>query len=199
LFFLREIIMSLKKILLVFFTVGIILWGGVSIARTVIAYDIFVPFDTEMNFKADYRDGILFHNVYLYADLAVYALAGYVLMIFSGVILFLRERKENFKSRAWIMMAAILFALSIPYEVFAGYASSKLSFAIFSGGLRDFGSEIVKDNFLKLFTDTNIQIWATLSKLSAYTAVLVLVVKPLDGLPKNEIESCDKEPGNENS
>lgn len=190
--------MTLKKILLTLLVSGIILRCGVGIARSVIAFDIFVPFDTELTLKPSYNSAILFQNVYLYSSLWIYSIAGFVAMLIPAVILFLREKKEILINKGWLIMAAILFFLFIPYEIYSGILNAELSKAIFMEGLRDFGSEVIQDNFMKLFNTPNLRIWAVLSNLSLYTAVLMLVWRPLDGKADIFDKNCRGADENEN-
>ena len=183
--------MKFNKVLVILFGTSLILWLGVMVARNIIAYDIFQPFDAALQFKADYEFSIIFHNVYLYTALAIYSTIGYIVFAITGSILSLSNRKY-YKERSWLFLASIFFFLALPFQVFAIYSDTMLSFAIFFDGVRDFNHSVIQNNFLELFKNGKLQIWASLSMLCNITAVIILLYKPFNGF---EIEEEEIEPG----
>ncbi len=179
--------MKINKPLLIVFVLGVLMWAGVMLSRTVIAYDIFIPFDPDLNLKDSYSPGILFHSIYLYSSLAIYSAIGYILMILSGAIIGFRQ-KTFWKEKAWLFMAGVLFIIAIPFNIYKIFADFTLSMAIFNDGLRDFSSAIIQENFLTFYKKTGLQIWGTLSNLLTLTAIIILVFKPLNGFAKKEEE-----------
>lgn len=171
--------MKTKKLFVSLLYLGFIVWFGASFCRTIIAYDLFVPFSPDMLLKAGYTSYILFHSVYLYMSVSLYAYAGYIIFLISGLVLFFGT-KPNIKKRGWLFIAVALVLLAFPYEIFKGYWDAKLAIAIYYGGLTEFYSSTVQDCFLDIYRNPYYSLWASLSFLANLTAFLFCIWKPLD-------------------
>jgi hypothetical protein len=182
--------MKTKKIFVSLLYLGFIVWFGASFSRTIIAYDMFVPFSPDMLLKAGYTSYTLFHSVYLYMSVSLYSYVGYFIFIISGIVLFFGT-KPNFKKRGWLFIAVALVFLAFPYEVFKAYWDAKLGIAIYLNGLTEFYSTTVQDCFLDVYRNPYYSLWASLSFLANLTAFLFCVWKPLDLEKGNKLDETE--------
>lgn len=176
--------MKTKKLFVSLLYLGFIFWFGASFSRTVIAYDLFVPFSPDMLLKAGYTSYILFHSVKLYMAVSLYSYVGYFVFIVSGIVLYFGS-KPNLRQRGWLFMAVVLVMMAFPYEVFKAYWDLKLCIAIYFHDLTEFYSTTIQDCFLDIYRNPYYSLWASLSFLVNLTAFLFCVWKPLD-LEKNK-------------
>ena len=120
--------------------------------------------------------------------MSVYSAIAYITFCISGIFIIISERKA-LRSKGWLLMIAVLLVSAMPYQIYSIFANSMLSIAIFQDGLRDFSSNIIQDYFLAFFKNTKLQIWGSLSILAHFTAIIIAILKPLNGIPKLETEN----------
>lgn len=167
-----------KKLLILMSALGFVIWCGVTIAKTVIAYDIFEPFSVDLVLKSAYTPEMLFRSVYLYSSLSLYTIVGYISFLMFATIYIITERK-NLKLKAWLFMIAVLIVLGLPFSIYQIYCNIILSSNIFWGGLKDFNSTIINDYFLKLLREPKFSVVSSITFLVNITVLIVAIMKPL--------------------
>lgn len=171
----------MKKISILLASLGFMIWLGVTIAKSVIAYDLFLPFNNDLILKSIYSSDIMFHSVYLYTSLTIYATVGYISFLFFGLIYIIKDRKQ-IRAKGWLFISIILTILSMPYYIYEMYLNSGLSNAIFNIGITEFADTAVKNYFLHIYQNPYMSMWSSISFLITITIVAFVVFKPLDKL-----------------
>ncbi|MFH1049824.1 MAG: hypothetical protein V1779_02710 [bacterium] len=179
----------LTKIFLSLLTVGVIIWLGGTVARNAIAFDIFVP-GTELTLKNWYSDEARLITVSLFRITGFYTIIGFCMTFVSSIYLFLYYRKE-FKLKGWLLMSFVLILLASPIEFYLMYYDIKIILAFNNELIKSFNDTIVQDYFVSRYSKLTIP--ATLSFLSAFTAVLIIIWQPLN---RKKIESNNNENDN---
>jgi hypothetical protein len=167
-----------SKIFLSIFAFGFSIWFGGTLLRSAIAFDLFEP-STKLELKSYYSNEIRMHSTYLFATLGIYTDIGYAASFFAAMALFIYWRK-NLKTKGWMLMAFILFFITVPVEFLLIYYDIKLSIAIYYDKIKDFANPAIKDYFLARIQNTSIATPTALAFLASITTILYLVWRPLD-------------------
>jgi len=155
--------------LVVILIAGICWLGGINI-RAMVGFDLLQP--GTLDFKT---------NIHPYVERAVYSLiaqssllvdASYLIVWIAGLV-FLRTSSLRLKEHGWLMMAAILFYLFTPVEIYAGVLDLKMWY------LDKIGSNDLVE-FRKLFIHRLAALAGVpmIALLSYYTAIVVAVFRP---------------------
>lgn len=111
--------------------VGAICWLGSVLARAVLANDLLVPGTLTLNPSTP---PAVEHHVYLQlAGLGIVMIAGYLLVLASSIV-FLASSPFRLREHGWLMMAAIMFYVFVPVEVFAMVIDLRMILLAFGGG-----------------------------------------------------------------
>jgi len=167
---------NLIKFLAIIYVLGMVIWLGGSIIRTVIAYDIYVP-ATELQMKTNYSDEMRLHNVRLFGMGALYTEISYGVAAFAAIFLFFLLRKE-FKTKGWILISLLLFLITLPLESLLMYYDIKLNLAIQYDLLKSFNQDVVRDYFISRFTKLNFM--APSAYLCGASSLIMAVWRPLE-------------------
>lgn len=168
----------IDKILITIIAIGFIFWMGGILARTIVAFDVFIP-GSDMVLKPDMSDILKMQNVYLFTSMSLYTSVGYVAAFVGLLILIIRLRK-NLRSMGWLFMASVLFLITTPIEFIRIYMDGQLSIAIFQNNIFDFNAEVIQQNFIERYRANWFRIASSLSLLANLTALLYVVWQPLD-------------------
>jgi len=148
---------------------GICWLGGINI-RAMIGFDLLEP--GTLDFKS---------NIHPYVERAVYSLIAqsslvvnisYVIVWAAGIVL-LRSSSYRMKDHGWLMMAAILFYLFTPVEIYAMVLDLKIWY------LDKIGSNDLVE-FRKIFIHRLAALAGVpmIALLSYYTAIVVTIFRP---------------------
>lgn len=110
------------KFWLVLLAFGTIFWLGGSLVRALIANEFYIPGTVEYDTSLGLDEEFLIFS--LIGSSTIVVLIGYVLVLIAGTValgMFPGRRKDH----GWLIMAAILFYLYLPVEVFTGYLDIK--------------------------------------------------------------------------
>ncbi len=171
---------KLIKFLAIIYVLGMIIWLGGSVVRTVIAYDIYVP-ATALQMKTNYTDELRLHNVRLFGMGALYTEISYACSFVAAIMLFVLLRSQ-FKTKGWIFISLMLFFITVPMESILMYYDIKLNLAIRHGILNSFDMDIVRDFFISRFTKLNFL--APSAYLCGASSIIIGIWQPLDKLSK---------------
>lgn len=159
------------KAALLTFTIAFIIWlGGINV-RAMVGFDLLQP--GTLDFKS---------NIHPFVERAVFGLIvqtsfvvdiAYCIAWFGGIF-FLAGTSMRFKENAWLMMAAILFYLFTPVEVYAIVLDAKMMYLDFLGS-----DDLVE--FRKLFIHRLGALSGVpmIALLCYYTMIGVLIFQPL--------------------
>jgi hypothetical protein len=165
-----------SKVLMILLALGLIIWLGGNILRTVIAYDLYVP-ATELTLKSNYSDEIRMHTVRLYAMGALYTDIAYGVAFLSALALFVRFRRE-LRQRGWLFMSYVLFILAAPVDLYSIFLDIKLNLAVmYNSGLTFFSDEVQR-YFASRFRTMNL--FSPLAYLAVITSIIIVIWRPLD-------------------
>ena len=148
---------------------GICWLGGINI-RAMIGFDLLEP--GTLDFKS---------NIHPYVERAVYSLIAQSSLVvnisylcaWAAGIVFLRYSSYRLKEHGWLMMAAILFYLFTPVEIYAMVLDLKIWY------LDKIGSNDLVE-FRKIFIHRLAALAGVpmIALLSYYTAIVVLIFRP---------------------
>jgi len=105
------------KIALTFLVMGAVTWLGSVAIRVLIGLDL-LQF-ASLEFKPNLHPYIERTVFSLVAQSALVAAGAYVVVWFAGLV-FLRTTSARLKEHGWLMMAAILFYVFTPVEIYTG-------------------------------------------------------------------------------
>ena len=158
------------KLALFIFCLAFIVWlGGINI-RAMIGYDLLQP--GTLDFKA---------NVHPFVERAVFGFIvqssypidiAYIIAWFAGII-FLMRKTVKVKDHAWIMMAAIMFYLFTPVEIYAMVLDGKMMFLDYMGS-----NDLVEYRKLFIHRLALLAGVPVIALLCYYTLVGVLIFQP---------------------
>ena len=162
----------LDKIITSLGAIGLIIWVGMSFARTIISYDLYIP--GTLHFKA-YLEPMQNQTIHLISNLTVYADIAYLLMIFTTIILTVRFI-NNFKKNGWMFMSAVLMILTIIPYAYVLYLDFNFGVAvtIYDAGFWSYAVQ----HYLKAKYST-FSVLEPMSYLSAITSVVIMIFQPL--------------------
>lgn len=164
-----------EKLFLSILAIALIIWLGGTITRTIIAYDNYIPF-TQLELKPEYSDEIRIHNIYLFANISIYTIISFFIMVISAFIIFFYNIRL-LKEKGWLFMSFVLFFLTIPFEIYSIILDINLLVAL-REGMKHF-SEFATQDFIKNKFQF-LSIVQPLVFLSCFSAIIILVIKPLD-------------------
>jgi hypothetical protein len=164
------------KIFITLFTLGIIIWLGGSIIRTIVAYDIYVP-ATELKVKDYYSDEIRIQTVRLFASGALYTEVAYGVAFLSAVYLIVYYRKQ-LKIRGWLFMSFVLFFMSSPIEFYMMYMDLNLNLGLYNNYKYTLNDDFINHFFVSRFRQLNFM--APMAYLSVFSSVWLVIFRPLD-------------------
>ena len=159
------------------FAVGATVWFGSALARMVIGFDLFVPGTTEL--KAAQSDIARLHTVWLYTLLGGWVGWSYAVAV-VGAIGTTITTARFWKDQGWMMMCAILFAVTLPGQVWSTLHDIDL-WRMFDPdtGLALASTDEVMHLFLQRTTDVLHSVINGFNLLIAVTIVLLVVWRPL--------------------
>lgn len=161
----------ITKISLFFIIISGILWIGGLHCRAIVSFDL-LQIGT-LDFKPNIHplvERAVFRNI---AHLSGVINIAYIILWFVGII-YLRTTHLTFKENGWLLMAAILFYLFTPVEIYAMVLDVKLMYLELTGS-----NDLVE--FRKLFIHRLGALSGVpyIALLSYYTAIFVIVFQPL--------------------
>lgn len=174
---------ALYKFCLTLLVIGSVFWLGGLTMRAVIANEFFIPgtltFDPDITLD---QERTLFQLIEASTIIVVIAYA-FVLLSAIGV---LKTVPLKIKENGWILMAALLFFLFVPSELFTGYLDVKYIL------LWERTKDIIDAEGLSVYVQHSSMVRETLSHrigalsgipvialLSYYTAILIVIWQPL--------------------
>jgi len=159
------------------FAVGSIMWFGTALARMVIGFDLFQPGTTELKTVQD--EVVRLHTVWLYTLLGGWSGWSYGVALF-GALGTTFTTARLWKDHGWMMMCALLFAVTIPAQVWSTLHDIDL-WRMFdaSTGLALAPPDEVMRLFLQRTTDIAFSVVNGFTLLIAVTIVLLVVWRPL--------------------
>lgn len=160
---------------------GLVIWLGCSVARSVIYYDVVVR-DVQKNqmmIRTDLSNQDLFRSTYHLSAMAVYIDVSYAFCFISIILLMFNVRKK-LKVQGWLLMIFILFILFTPLEIYNIYYDMKLSTAIFFDNTRVFSASVIQDYFQAKINSNFYSVINGLSILVYFTIILIAIWKPLN-------------------
>lgn len=178
----RELIF---KIFATIFVVGSIVWLGGDLVRNSIAYDLFVPSLTELKLDPTLDETARTYAVKLFATASFYVNVGFVAAFVSSFFVVSRLAKSA-RKRGWFFMAAVLFYIAAAVNLVLLYFDVNLELAAQFDRNFAFTSEVVRKNFI--FRYEKLGAPASLAFLSALTAIVFLIWKPLDRTKPESIQ-----------
>ncbi len=166
------------KIVLSICIIGIILWLGGNIMKSVIAYDIFEPLPN-LPLKSDKPPDAVFQTIFLYSSLSFYSTIGYIITFLSVLIITFRY-KSSMKNHGWLFMAIALFFLSSPIEFIRMYYDLQIQLALYIDGIRDSFHPVINEFFFERYRSGTLTGLTTLSVFANFTALILIIWKPLE-------------------
>ncbi len=166
------------KLILSLMAIGYILWMGISLARSFIAFDLVKPGE-EIVLNSAYSTNIAMQSVYIFSMLSVYSDIGFAIAALCVIILFILKRKQ-LRSKGWMFMAIILFILCVPAETVLIYHDIQLGLSVFWDNVRDINHPAIQDHFIGRLTNPLITVPSGLSFLSGLTAIVFVIWRPLN-------------------
>ena len=159
------------------FAVGATIWFGTLLARMVVGFDLFVPGTTEL--KAVQTEAARLHTVWLYTLLGGWVGWSYAVAVVGAVGTAVTTARF-WKNNGWMMMCALLFAVSIPGQVWSTLHDIDL-WRMFDPdtGLALASADDVMHLFLQRMTDVVQSVVTGFNLLIAVTIVLLVVWRPL--------------------
>ncbi len=181
------------RIPLVILTLTALFWLGGLTSRAVIANEFFIPGTLEYDPNITMEQELLLFQ--LIQAMSIFILICYTLVLISIVIV-LHKFRFRFKENGWLLMACILFFAFIPVEFFTGYLD--LKFILLWENTKD----LIREHGIQRYTDLSTVLRETLSHrigalsgvpviatLSYFTAVAVIVLRPLRVVPQTDKSS----------
>jgi hypothetical protein len=175
---------AIDKILVSLGLISLIIWFGMNMARTIIAFDVFEPGQAELIVKNYYTQGEIARNVTLYYFLSLYTTTAFILLLISAIILAVRLISKA-KQKGWILISIILFALAVPVELYRIYLDTADSIQI-NSLYESFENDIPKYNesinemFFERMEFTAVRIAGIIAYLSVLSSVIFMVFRPLE-------------------
>lgn len=181
------------RIPLVILTLTALFWLGGLTSRAVIANEFFIPGTLEYDPNITMEQELLLFQ--LIQAMSIFILICYSLVL-SSIVIVLRKFRFRFKENGWLLMACILFFAFIPVEFFTGYLDLKFIL------LWEHTKDLIRDHGIQRYTELSTVLRETLSHrigalsgipviatLSYFTAVAVIVLRPLRVAPQTDKSS----------
>ncbi len=159
------------------FVVGSIVWLGGDLVRNSIAYDLFIPSLAELKLDPTLDEAARTYAVKLFATASFYVNVGFVAAFISSFFVVSRLGKSARKS-GWFFMSTVLFYIAAAVNLVLLYLDVNLELAAQFDRYFTFTSEVVRKNFIFRYEKLGAPSW--LAFLSALTAIVFLIWKPLD-------------------
>ncbi len=159
------------------FAVGATIWFGTLLARMVVGFDLFLPGTTEL--KAAQSETARLHTIWLYTLLGGWVGWSYAVAV-VGAIGTTFTTARFWKDQGWMMMCALLFAVTIPGQAWMTMQDIDL-WRMFdpATGSALASADDVMHVFLHRMTDVVHSVVTGLNLLTAVTIVLLVVWRPL--------------------
>jgi hypothetical protein len=116
---------TVTRSFLVLLALGTVLWLGGLVYRAIIANEFFLPASLEFALGINMSQERLLFQL-LSASSAV-VIGAYVVVLVSAIVA-LKRIPLRFKENGWLLMAAILFFMFVPVEVFTIYLDMEFIF-----------------------------------------------------------------------
>jgi hypothetical protein len=172
----------LSRTFITLFVIGSVLWFGASVARFVIAYDVYIPGTTEM--KVGQTEEARLVTVWLYTLVGGWTGWSFA-TAFVGFLGLTLTTMRWWKQEGWLFMSSILFTLIIPAQawmIWQDYEMWKL-FDAGTGTPLAAVSEILAV-FSRRMTDVVYSVVNGLTFLSAITIMILGVWRPFRMAPQ---------------
>lgn len=173
-----------SRIILSLFVLAAILWLGIAVARLAVGYDAFVA--GTVTLKAKLSEPVLLQTIWLYTNLGMWTTTAFGVAAVKGLAVMWLLR-GHYKAHGWLLMAAALFVIIIPAQLYLIDADLLLwSFFDYRTGMAlAQPGEIVKV-FTSRFSNQAIGITTSLVLLSGITIVLFTTMRPLHNTTTEE-------------
>jgi hypothetical protein len=159
------------------FALGGLVWFGTTLARMIVGFDMFNPGTTVL--KTAQAEAVQLHTVWLFTMLGGWSGWAYVVTSLGGLAALLLSMR-SWKDKGWILMSGLLFATTLPGQVWIILQDIQLWTLFDSGtGLPLASAEDVMGVFLHRMTDVTSSVVNGLTILMAFTIALVLAWQPL--------------------
>lgn len=165
------------KPLALIFIISYAIWFGGSVLSTASLFEIL---DAENGFVLfeKYTDSETFLLIKMQTLEAFYMSLAYAAALISGIAIFILNL-DQIKRRGWLFMAAILFFLAAPFEIFTIYHNSLLGIEIFSRGTNHV-SDVIRESYIVRNQNITVRTLSSLSFLANLTAIIFMVFQPLN-------------------
>jgi len=165
----------LKTLILVSFSI----FFGISIARSVIFYDLYSLNEStgQLELRTEFSPGIQYRSMFLFFALSAYTSVSY-LAFFVFSILYCALNYKKLKYEGWLFMNLVLLVLISFYEFYVIYRDIIVSLGIFYDKINNINSPIIK-NYMEFKSSGNVSILSGLSFIAQINIFIFLVFKPL--------------------
>ena len=159
------------------FAVSATVWFGMTLARMVIGFDLFEPGTTVI--KAAQNESIRLHTIWLYTLLGGWVGWSYAAAVIGAIgTTFMTARR--WRDHGWMMMCALLFAVTIPGQVWSTMHDIDLwNMFDASSGMALASADDVMRLFLQRTTNVMSSVVSGSNLLIAVTIAVLVVWRPL--------------------
>ncbi|MBU3740650.1 MAG: hypothetical protein FGM24_00030 [Candidatus Kapabacteria bacterium] len=165
------------RLLLTLFVAGGMLWLGGNVVRSVVGFDVYYP--GTLQFRAEQTEAIRLNTIRLFAFTGAWTNWGFVAAT-VGALGLMGTLRAQYRSRGWLLMAAILMAILIPaqgYLILKDYELLQY-FDLQTGVPLAQPAEIIRVFSLRVTNLAN-SMTAGLSLMAGITIAIILVTRPL--------------------
>jgi len=165
----------LKTLILVSFAI----FFGISIARSVIFYDLYSLNETtgQLELRTEFSPGIQYRSMFHFFALSAYTSVSYIaFFVFS--ILYCALNFKKIKYEGWLFMNLVLLVLISFFEFYVIYRDIIVSLGIFYDKINNINSPIIK-NYMEFKSSGNVSIFSGLSFIAQINIFIFMVFKPL--------------------
>jgi len=166
------------KILLSIFAFGFIVWLGGTVFRTTIAYNLFL-IGPEMHLNPAYTNMERINTIYIFSITSLLTGVGYYSAVFSSIMMCILLRKE-FRRRGWLFIAFILFAITLPIQIYFSNMDWNLAVCVYYNKVIDFHHPDVQKYFVQRYQNITNSSLRTIQLLASFTCILYVIWRPLD-------------------
>lgn len=173
-------------------SLGLVVWVAASLARLLLAYDLFIPGTLE--FKPGVTDELRLYALAWYARFTSFVLWGFASTLTAGIVLTIVQRKF-FRLQGWRMMITIIFWFTAAVQAYMLNADIRMmSFFDLAAGVPLAGKDEIIQVFLLRFQNVvfGLAMWTVV--MSAVTMLALTIFQPLtQGSGKSlNIKSADE-------
>lgn len=165
----------LKTLILVSFSI----FFGISIARSVIFYDLYSLNEStgQLELRTEFSPGIQYRSMFHFFALSAYTSVSY-LAFFVFSVLYCALNYKKLKYEGWLFMNLVLLVLISFFEFYVIYHDIIVSLGIFYDKINNINSPIIK-NYMEFKSSGNVSIFSGLSFIAQINIFIFLVFKPL--------------------